>query len=457
MSSIPLISIIIRTKNEERWITPCFEALYTQSFKNFEIVVVDNESSDKTLKKVKHFPVEKIITISDYLPGKALNQGIEQAVGKYIVCLSAHCIPVGAHWLESLVRAIEEDVNYCGVYGRQEPMSFTSAADRRDLRLVFGLDRKVQTKDSFFHNANSIIRRTCWESIPFDNKISNIEDRIWAQEMLNKGYQILYEPEASVYHYHGIHQNGNAERMHNVVRIIENQPESSHCGKLDVEQLKIVAVIPVKGDSLKIGEKHQVCYTIDKALSSQLIDRVIVSTDSETTAEIARLAGAECPFLRPAELSQAHINLQAVQKYSLEQLEQDEYYPDLFIHLEETYPFRETGLLDGMIINLLEKGYDTVIAARPESGWMWREKPTGDFERLDSGDIPRKFKEKTLIGLHGLGLVTHPEFIRNENMTGFRTGLYEVEHPLSGFEVRDTLTSKFSVDLMRFYQQTKKV
>lgn len=450
-----LISIIIRTKNEERWIIPCFEALYAQSLKDFEIVVVDNESSDKTLKKVSQFTVGKIITISDYLPGKALNQGIAQAVGKYIVCLSAHCIPVGAHWLESLVKAIEEDEKYAGVYGRQEPMSFTSVADRRDLRLVFGLDRKLQTKDCFFHNANSIIRRNCWESVPFDNSISNIEDRIWAQEMLNRGYQILYEPEASVYHYHGIHQNGNAERTHNVVRIIENQPESSQSGKLDAEKLKTVAVIPVKGDSMKIGEKHQICYTIEKALSSQLIDRVIVSTDSEKTAKIARIAGAECPFLRPACLSQSHVNLQTVQKYSLEQLELDDYYPDLFIHLEETYPFRESGLLDGMIINLLEKGYDTVIAARSESGWMWREKTTGDLERLDSGDIPREFKEKTLIGLHGLGLVTHPEFIRNENMIGLKTGLYEVEHPLSGFEVRDALTNEISLALMKIYQQTE--
>ena len=77
MSPKPLVSIIIRMKNEERWIIPCFEALYGQSYQNFEIVVVDNESSDKTLKKVSQFPIKKIITVSDYLPGKALNLVIE--------------------------------------------------------------------------------------------------------------------------------------------------------------------------------------------------------------------------------------------------------------------------------------------------------------------------------------------------------------------------------------------
>ena len=457
MSPKPLVSIIIRTKNEERWITPCFEALYGQSNHNFEIVVVDNESSDKTLKKVSQFPIKKIITVSDYLPGKALNKGIEQAVGEYFVCLSAHCIPVGEQWLETLVKALEEEPNYAGVYGRQEPMSFTSPADRRDLLLVFGLDRKVQYKDSFFHNANSIIRRNCWENVPFDNNISNIEDRIWAQEMLNLGYQILYEPKASVYHYHGIHQDGSVERMRNVVSIIESQPGNSKKGHLDAEGMKIVAIIPVRGKTKKLGDKHKISYTIEAALNSLHIDRVIVSTDSNKTAEIATQSGAECPFIRPNELSKAHVNLQAVQKFSLEQLEQEGYYPDLVVHLEETYPFRQAGLLDGMIQHLLAEGFDSVIAARPETGWMWRETPNDGFQRLDSGDVPREFKEKTLLGLHGLGCVTHPEFIRNENMTGFKTGLYRVEHPLASFEVRDSISHKISVALMKIFKKTNNV
>ena len=144
----------------------------------------------------------------------------------------------------------------------------------------------------------------------------------------------------------------------------------------------------------------------------------------------------------PPELAKAHINLQAVQKFSLEQLEQDAYYPDLFVHLEETYPFRQAGLLDGMIQHLLVEGYDSVIAASPETGWMWKETHDDGFQRLDSGDVPREFKEEILLGLHGLGCVTHPEFIRNENMTGFKTGLYEVQHPLASFELRDSNTSQ---------------
>jgi len=54
---------------------------------------------------------------------------------------------------------------------------------------VFGLDRRVQVKDSFFHNANSAFRREVWEKIPFDEQVTNIEDRVWAKKILSLGYK----------------------------------------------------------------------------------------------------------------------------------------------------------------------------------------------------------------------------------------------------------------------------
>ena len=64
-------SIIIRTKNEERWINSCFSSIFSQSYKEFEIIVVDNNSTDKTIQKIKNFKVSKIIKIKNYLPGHA--------------------------------------------------------------------------------------------------------------------------------------------------------------------------------------------------------------------------------------------------------------------------------------------------------------------------------------------------------------------------------------------------
>ena len=125
------------------------------------------------------------------------------------------------------------------------------------------------------------------------------------------------------------------------------------------------------------------------------------------------------------------------------------------VHLEETFPFRSYEIIDEMIIRLLQDGYDTVIAAYREAGSMWYEDSNKNFRRIDKGDIPREFKEKTLLGLHGLGCVTHSEFIRNENMTGFRTGLFKVDHPLASFEVRDSSSAKFGELLIDAMEEIK--
>ena len=90
-----LISIIIRTKNEENWIGLCLRSIKSQSYKNYEVIIVDNNSVDYTIEKAKSIIHDiSICKIDENKPGKALNLGIENSKGKYIVCLSAYCIPV---------------------------------------------------------------------------------------------------------------------------------------------------------------------------------------------------------------------------------------------------------------------------------------------------------------------------------------------------------------------------
>ncbi len=447
-----LCSIIIRTKNEERWIGSCLQAVFGQNYPNFEVILVDNESTDRTLEKAARFPVRQVVSISRYLPGASLNAGIRASSGDYIVCLSGHCIPVNEHWLETLVRTLEESETYAGVYGRQEPMAFSTPADKRDLLLVFGLDQRVQQRDSFFHNANSILRRSLWEQISFDDEVTNIEDRIWGQQMLNRGYRLVYEPGASVYHYHGIHQNGNAERCSNIVRIIEEmQTGQQQRVKLDPHRLMVVALIPVRGSDRVIGGRPQLAYTIDAARASRYVDRVFVTTDNPDTAALAISLGAECPFLRPEHLSRDYTGIEAVMADAIHRLEDGGVFPDLVLYLEETFPFRTAGLIDRIIDHTLEGGFDTVLAGRRESGSLWQEDDAGDYARIDSGDAPRSYKEKSFIGLRGLCCVTHPEFLRQERLLGNKVGIYTVSHPLAGLEIREASDVTLAEPLLKLF------
>ena len=180
-------SIIIRTFNEEDWIGHCLKAIRKQKFKEYEIIIVDNHSSDNTIKIAKTFDVNKIIKIKKFVPGKSLNLGSKIAKGEFLIYLSAHCIPEKDTWLGSLILNFKNP-KVAAVYGKQSPIKFSDAEDIRDLYITFGNERIIQKKGSFFHNANSAIRKSIWKKVNFSDKLTNIEDRDWSKKIIDLKY-----------------------------------------------------------------------------------------------------------------------------------------------------------------------------------------------------------------------------------------------------------------------------
>ena len=142
------VSIIIRTKNEEQWIEMCLRKIYEQTYRNFELIIVDNLSKDKTIDKIKKYNC-KIVKIKRFIPGKAINLGISKSTGEIIVCLSAHCIPVDRNWLKHLILDLNKK-NIGAVYGKQLPLPYSSPLDKRDLYNTFGEEKEYRVKILFF-------------------------------------------------------------------------------------------------------------------------------------------------------------------------------------------------------------------------------------------------------------------------------------------------------------------
>ena len=440
------ISIIIRTFNEERWIGKCLEKLQSQTIDDFEIILVDNLSADKTVEKALHVcPNLTLVEIDDYLPGWALNEGIRHSGGEFFVCLSAHCIPVNEHWLENLRANFDEYDDVAGVYGRQVPIESSDPIDKRDLIRTFGPEKRVQTQDTFFHNANSMVRRDVWEEFPFDEDVTNIEDQIWANEILDNGYKIVYEPEAAVYHHHGINQGNDKERTQSVVRTMENnlieeqeeEDKTATLNPLNPVELDIVAFVPLREKDRSGVDTNEVL--IDETLQaidrSEYVDAVYISTDSESLAEKATDLGASGSFLRPPELSAQDVGVDEVYKFTLEQLEESKRYPDLVLTLDITHPFRPPGFLDDIIEYTITEGYDSAVPVYQEFRPSWI-KERGRLNQLNEHDI-RSNRTPVQVGLNSLGVVTYPDNLRNGNRVAGDLGLYPITNPLATIEIRD--------------------
>ncbi|MBW4635816.1 MAG: glycosyltransferase [Iphinoe sp. HA4291-MV1] len=201
-------SILIRTKNEAKYILNTLRLVTSQSSKLKDIVVVDSGSTDETVNIVKQWSDVKLIQIQpeQFTFGRSLNIGFKTIEGEIVVSLSAHAFPCNQYWLQNLVKHFD-DPEVAGVYGKQIPQPNAWPSVQRDYIAGYGDQRRIQTnpdspREHFFSNANSAIRRQCWEKHCFDETLTACEDAEWARAMLRLGYKIIYEPEAAVYHSH---------------------------------------------------------------------------------------------------------------------------------------------------------------------------------------------------------------------------------------------------------------
>jgi len=135
--------------------------------------------------------------------------------------------------------------------------------------------------------------------------------------------------------------------------------------------MNIVAIIPARGGSKGIPKKNIVKlvgrplleYTIKEAKRSKFIDKIILSTDNQKIANVAKACGAEVPFLRPKKISTDFSPTIETVKHAIKFLITNQaYVPDIILLLQPTSPLRTAKLMDRSIRILKSSNASSVIA-----------------------------------------------------------------------------------------------
>lgn len=169
---------------------------------------------------------------------------------------------------------------------------------------------------------------------------------------------------------------------------------------------KVVAIIPARSGSKSVKNKNirimngkpMLAYSIEQALASSKIDRVIVSTDSPRYQTIAKEYGAEVPFLRPVGISQdTSLDIEVFQ-HALRWFQNNEqYYADICVHLRPTHPIRAPEDIDKMI-SVLEENPEldairsvSPVKQTPYKMWLFTDGTSHQMHPVTSCEVPEAY------------------------------------------------------------------
>jgi N-acylneuraminate cytidylyltransferase/CMP-N,N'-diacetyllegionaminic acid synthase len=188
----------------------------------------------------------------------------------------------------------------------------------------------------------------------------------------------------------------------------------------------MIAIIPARGGSKglpgknirNLNGKPLIAYTIEAALKSKYITRVILSTDDVEIADVARQYGAEVPFMRPSHLASDSAKAIDAYKYTYERLEKEENIEiSEFVILQPTSPFRIAKHIDEAIDLYKDKKADSVISYCLEHHpIIWHKYITeaGKMESIFDGTIRNRQEEKPTFFPNGAIYIFKREIIEQD-------------------------------------------
>ena len=216
-----------------------------------------------------------------------------------------------------------------------------------------------------------------------------------------------------------------------------------------------LALIPARGGSKGIPRKNirefagfpLIAWSIAAGLQSNGISRVIVSTDDEDIASVAREYGAEVPFMRPRELAQDRTTDLPVFEHALKWLEDIEgYKPEIVIQLRPTSPIRPRDMVDSAVKILVENpdadSVRGVVFAGQNPYKMWRfngyDKPMNPLLEVDGIKEPYNAPRQILPSAYWQ--TGHIDAIRTKTITHKSSLTGDVVYPL-------VIDSRYTVDI----------
>lgn len=202
MQNLPLISVIIPVYNAASYLAQCIENILYQTYKNIEIIVVDDGSTDNVTEIAQKYPV-KLISKENEGVSSARNNGLRAAAGAYVHFMDVDDL-INLDFYERMVTAAlscDADIAFCGIINEREPI--LSRVIEHKFIVLNKEDKLALTNvghDGYCFNY--LIKRSFLveSKLNFDENVSTAEDLIFSMQAVFFANKIVTAPGA-VYYY----------------------------------------------------------------------------------------------------------------------------------------------------------------------------------------------------------------------------------------------------------------
>lgn len=195
------VDVIMRTKDSAWVVDQALAGLYSQRYRDFDLLVVDSGSKDRTLEMVRRHPHRLIeIQAKQYYPGPVLNMAIAETTSPIVVFQNSDVVPLDPYALERLLAPFD-DPAVVATFARQLPRREAHTWVRRDYDAAFP-ERGDAPPWMYYSLPFAAMRRSAWQEHPFYADAWGSEDTEWGHWARSQGRVVRYVADSIVMHSH---------------------------------------------------------------------------------------------------------------------------------------------------------------------------------------------------------------------------------------------------------------
>jgi CMP-N-acetylneuraminic acid synthetase len=387
------VSIIVTAHNYGDYLKECLDSALNQTYSDYEVVVVDDGSTDETPEILKSYESEypnRLRTVrlnGEGLPA-ASNAGIRVADGEYVVRLDAD-----DYFDENLVTVEAEFLDDNPSIDLVYPDYYTISEDGEIIDHVRNMrvNDEVKLLNRSPLAAGAMYRKSAWKAIGgYNESLDYQEDYDFWIRFINEYTVRNVNLPLMYYRQHGDNMSNNLSGRLSARRDVKSEFVNENLSST-VDDIEVLGIIPARAETRfeappssqknlsyplalhKVAGHPLLEYTVKEALAADRLDRVIVSTEDAEIAENARKSGAEVPWLRDEKLADRDILLGDLMKYSLDRLAtNDSYEPDFVVLLQYVSPLKTADIIDEVVNTWMMFSVDSVITVTKNDNFHWQ-------------------------------------------------------------------------------------